>query len=176
MSALFDRVKQLVLQIIAPLDFYALYPVEVVAQNEDDTVEIKSQHKRVSSTSRVPIRGLPGVRVRVKQGTRMLLGWEAGDERAPFVSLATADGLEELIVTASVKVVVNAPQVFLGDEDGAQPVSRVGDLVEVALPPEAIFSGVMGVPPAVTPLTGVITFTDTAAGYITAGSSKVNSA
>jgi len=59
----------------------------------------------------------------------------------------------------------------LADEEGAQPLARVGDLVEFALPPEAPFAGTV----AGLPATGLITLTDTAVGYITSGSDRAKS-
>ena len=99
------------------------------------------------------------------------LGFEAGDERVPYASLFAAESIDSLTLTASAKVVVKAPEIYLADEEGAQPLSRVGDLVEVALPPETPFVGTVGGSPA----TGVITFVDTAQGYITSGSERARS-
>lgn len=169
MSSLLDTIRALVQQIVAPLDLYARYPAQVVGQNADGSLELKPLHKRLGGLSRVPIRyGVPGVRAKVRQGSLVLVGFEAGDERYPFATDFASDAIDELTITASAKVIVKAPQIFLGDEEGAQPLARVGDLVEVALPPETPFAGTF--PGG--PISGLITFVDTAQGYITSGSDR----
>jgi len=160
--------KLIDLLVVPRLDPLALYPARVVSQGDDGTVDVKPDAAKLGAgLAMVPIRhGLPGVTVRVKAGARVLLGFEGGDITRPFAALWEAGGLESLTIEASGKVIVKAPVVCLGDEEGAQPLARVGDLVEVALPPLAPFSGTIGGAPA----TGAITFTDTALGFISSGS------
>lgn len=169
--SLLEHVRRLVRQFTAHVDLYAFYPAEVAAQNDDGTLEIKPLHKKLKGLSRVPIRyGVPGFRAKVRQGSLVLLGFEAGEPEHPYATAFQNDSIEELTITASSKVVVRAPQVFLGDEQGAAPLAAVGDLVEFALPPLAPFSGTIGGAPA----TGLITFTDTAQGYITSGRERAS--
>lgn len=175
-SALADIVRALVERFATPrIDPLAFYDATVAAMNDDGTVDVKPDTVRFGAgLSRVPIRhGLPGVtRVRVARGARVRLGFAGGDVQQPFVSLWDAGTVEEITVEATTKAVVKAPSVYLADEEGAQPLARVGDLVELALPPLAPFSGTI----AGSPATGLITFVDTAQGYITSGSDKANSA
>lgn len=169
--SLIENVRRLVRQFTAHLDLFALYPAEVAGQNEDGTLELKPLHPRVAGVSRVPIRyGVPGVRAQVRRGSLVLLGFEAGDARVPYASLFAAESIDSLTVTASAKVVVKAPEIYLADEEGAQPLARVGDLVEVALPPLTPFTGTVVPAPPGSPVAGTLTFTETAQGYITSGS------
>lgn len=79
--------------IIGPrVDYLAVYPCKVVAQNSDGTLELQPDDARLPPYSNVPIRyGVPGVTATVPAGSRCLLtfagadpqkrivvGWEAG--------------------------------------------------------------------------------------------------
>lgn len=137
MSVVTDLFASLVERLVLPrLDPLALYPARVVSQQDDGTVDVKPDDGRFGpGLSRVPVRhGLPGVSVRVRQGARVLVGFDEGEIDKPFAALWEPGGLEQLTIEASVKVIVKAPQVFLGDETDARPIARAGDLIEVYLP------------------------------------------
>lgn len=157
----FDRLKgavaDLVRQLTGHTDYHALYPAEVRAQNEDKTLELRPGSTKLPGFSRVAIRhGLPGVTVTVKQGARVLLGFEGGNPEKPYAALWTADSLDTLTVEAETKVTVRAPEVIFADTDSsARRVAREGDVVKFTIP----------MPPP-TPALEVY-------GLITGGSSKV---
>lgn len=135
----FDRLKgavaDLVRQFTGHTDYHALYPAEVRAQNEDKTLELRPDSAKLPGFSRVAIRhGLPGVTVTVKQGARVLLGFEGGNPEKPYAALWTADSLDTLTVEAETKVTIKAPVVYLGDEEDARRVAREGDLVKFTIP------------------------------------------
>lgn len=113
--------------VIGPLDYYAAYPAQVVTQNSDGTLELKPDNPRIGPHSAVPIRGLPGVTVKVAPGARVLLEFANGSPKAPIATLFEPHSLLEVTVTADVKVSVSAPMVVLAD--GVQDVARVGDAV-----------------------------------------------
>lgn len=138
---------------LAPLDLYAQYPAQVVAQNDDGTVEIKPTGARAATLlaglSRVPIRGLPGVRVEVAQGARVLVGWEGGDATAPYAALAAPDSLKRLIIEAELEIELKAPSIVAAKVKGnARPVGASGDLVRGIL--------VCGPPGTPVPFTGYL--------------------
>lgn len=160
-----DRIKlalaRFVEQVTARVDYLALYPCEIVAQNEDGTVEVKpdDQDRLGPGLSHVPIRGLPGVTVKVKKGARALVGFDGGSAIKPFVSLWQADSLDEIAIKASTKVTVAAPSVVLAQSEGdARPVATVGSIVQ------ATFVAPGPIPPG-TPCVGV--------GYVTDGVASV---
>jgi hypothetical protein len=114
------------------------YPASVVTQRSDGTVDVRvdppsglSASKPVGITE-VPIAGLPGVEVKVRPGALVLLGFSDGDRSRPYVALFDPSSLQELRVTAAVKVTVDAPQIDLGDAFGA--VLREGDTVTIPGP------------------------------------------
>ena len=128
----------IVRQTTAGVDYPALSPGKVVFQQQDGTLDIETDHDRVPHLSGIPMRlGLPGVTVKVKNGARVLVGFENGDATRPVATLWEAGGLEEITVTAGVKVTINAPTVIVGEAgmvklaEGALPVARQGDLVVV---------------------------------------------
>lgn len=157
MASLGELFSALVERVMGRVDAFALYPATVKAMNDDGTVDLKPDSARWGAgLSRVPVRGLPGVVVKVKTDARVHLAFSEGDVARPVAVLFDADSLDTITVTASVKAVVKAPQVFLGDETDARPIARAGDLIEVYLP------AVPPLPPI--PLQG----------YISNASTKVN--
>lgn len=159
-------------------DYYASYPSRVVLQNDDGTLDLVPDDvrndrgelvKRFPQVSRVTMRlPFPGVEVRVKKDSRVLLAFEAGDPARPVATLWELASLEEIKVTASVKVVVDAPLVELGGEGGIG-VSRTGDIVEVILPPTVPIAGTL----SGEPFAGVLTFAARAIGFIQGSSTHV---
>ena len=105
--------------VIGPLDYYACYPAKVVAQNSDGTLELVPDNPRIAPHSAVPIRGLPGVAVKVAPGARALLEFANGSPKAPIATLFEAHSLLEVVVTADVKVSISAPLVVLAGTSGS---------------------------------------------------------
>jgi hypothetical protein len=88
----------------ARIDFLALYPARVVAQNADGTLELQPETQLLAGHSKVPIRhGLPGVTVKVQAGATVLLGFENGSNMRPFASLWGPSALVELVLNGGVK-------------------------------------------------------------------------
>lgn len=101
--------------------FHALYPCTVEAQAEDGSLDLTPDDEKIrgTGTQSVQIRhGLPGVRVKVKAGARILLGFEAGDPRRPFAALWEPGAIEEISI-----------------DGGTKPVCREGDSATVFWPP-----------------------------------------
>ncbi len=177
MSVLTDLFVGLVERLVLPrLDPLARYPATVASQNEDGSLDVRPDDPRFGpGLTRVPVRhGIPGVSVRVRSGARVMLAFEGGDTSRPYVP-EFEGGLESITIKALGKVVVEAPEVFLADEEGAQPLARVGDLIEVALPPLTPFTGTVVPAPPGSPVAGTLTFVETAQGYITSGSERARS-
>lgn len=157
----FDRLKAsfaaLVRSLTAHYDYFAFYPYEVLAQNTDGSLELRTLDARLPGLSRVPVMGLPGVEVKVKKGARVRVGFESGDPARPMASLWNASDLDEIKIVAATKVTVSAPSVVLAQAEGdARPVATVGSLVKVML----VETGIVGAP-----VEGI--------GYVTDGVQKV---
>ena len=89
----------LVRDLLSGTDYHALYPCEVVSQNEDDSLELKSESSRLPSLSNVKIRiGIPGARARLAPGARVLVGFENGDPKRPYAGLWESATLLELVI------------------------------------------------------------------------------
>lgn len=129
--------------------YQGLRPARVVSQNADFTLELRPDENLLPGLSQVPIKhGVPGLQVKVAAGARVLLGFQGnGDPSAPYAALWESGTLTELVVTASSKVTVNAPEILLGD--GVAQVARNGDPVAVGLVAGA------------TPVTGTLNVTTT---------------
>jgi hypothetical protein len=166
-------VEAVVLGLVARFDYHGAYRCEVLAQNTDGTLELKPTGKRMGPISRVQIRsGIPGVSVKVKKGGWVLLEFEDGDPRSPIATLWDSASLDEIKITADTKVTVIAPRVLLADDSGDEkPIARLGDMVEIVLPPSMPVSGTV----SGAPFAGLLTITDSGLGVITSGSDKVSS-
>src|SRR5687768_14168002 len=126
MSVITDLLTSLVEHLVLPrLDPLALYPARVVTQHEDGTCDVKPDGRRWGEgLGRVAIRhGLPGVTVKVKQGARVLLGFEAhtdengADVRRPYLALWEPGSLDTLTVEATTKLVLKAPSTVVAQTE-----------------------------------------------------------
>ena len=141
------------------IDFLALYPAEVLLDHGDMHLDLRPDDPRFPQLVRVPLRVfLPGAYVRVKSGSRVLLGFEGGNPERPVAYLWEAGGTVvveirsvsgrrvrvddeagEIRVEDPVRVVVDAPQILLAG--GGPPVARVGDPVQVGAAVGQIIGG-----------------------------------
>lgn len=115
MSSPLDALRRLVDAFVgARLDHLALYPARVVAQSADKlTLDLQPDDARIPPCAGVPIRhGIPGVTVTVASGSRVLLGYAAGDPMQPYAALWEAGSVVSLSVNG-----------------GSTRVARVGDTV-----------------------------------------------
>lgn len=142
-------------------DYHAQHVARVVSQDSAGLLSVVPDNKRLPAMVGVPIRyGVPGISAKVESGARVLVGFEGGDRRFPIATVWESAALTELRITAKTKVVVDCPDIRIGDEDGA-PVARVGDPVDV------IFD-VSAVSVAIASNTGILV----AVGVISAGAAK----
>lgn len=133
------------------IDFLACYPAKIVSQNASDfTLELIPEDPRLPSISKVPLRpAIPGLQIKVAPGGRALLFFEGGSPKAPAAALFQSSTLVELVITATIKVTVNAPDIRLGD--GVGSVVRVGDTITGLTSPSgpvtgSIVTAVQGLP------------------------------
>lgn len=135
--------------------YLAHYSATVERQHSDDSLDLMPDDVRVRGTglSRVPIRhGLPGVRVLVVNGSRVLLGFENGDPSKPYASCWSASSIEAIMF-----------------DGGDKPVARVGDAVTIFWPPTLDFVGTL----AGQPFTGTMTIMTPSSGVIESGAPRV---
>ena len=104
------------------LDYLAKYPATVVRQTADGlALDVVPDDDRIKGRglTRVPIRhGSPGWGVRVPSGTRVSVGFDAGDPRRPYVSDWEPGSVTEVSFAA-----------------GTRGANRIGDMVTVPLSP-----------------------------------------
>ena len=90
-----------------------------------------------------------------------LIGFEGGDRRRPIATVWESAALTELRIVSKTKVVVDCPDVSIGDESGA-PIARVGDPIDIVFDVSAVST-------ALASGTGILV----AVGVISAGATKV---
>lgn len=140
--------------------FLGQYPCRIVTQRDSGTLDVVPDDKRIPAMTEVPIRyGVPGVSVKVTGG-RCLVSFENGDPRYPVATLWETATVREIRITTTTKVVLDCPDVNLGDESGA-PIARVGDPIDIVFDAVAIAAAVAG--------GGILQ----AVGVISSGGSKV---
>jgi hypothetical protein len=149
-----EKLRTLVLRWLDFTRYYGVYEASIQGQADDDTVDVLPDDPKLrgDGLQRVPIRhGLPGVTVRVAEGSRCLLGFENGDPSKPYVSLWAAGSVTEIR--------------FGGGTIG---VARVGDPVACSLPVLSAIGTLNGSPFAATLAVGTQIH-----GAIGSGSQKV---
>ena len=119
-----DRIKAYLLSFIRAalprIDYYALYRARVSSQSADKTrVGVVPDDARIPAVDDCPIRhGAPGMRVAVdiEAGAHVLLGWENGDPKKPYVALWERGATLTLL-----------------ELGGTTPLARLGDEITVTL-------------------------------------------
>ena len=161
-----DRVKnglQKVIQcFLRPTDYHALYPAKVVSQNAAGNLDVTPDDARLPGMQDVPVRyGIPCVSATIREGSRVLIGFENGNPKHPIATVWD---------TASVEYIIVAPdKVYLGGNGGdAQPIARLGDAVECLMPPVVPVVGTL----SGAPFSGVLTIVDPIVGIISSSGSK----
>lgn len=132
-----DRFKaalaELVERVMRRVDYFRLTPARVVRQAADGTLEVQPDDGTgLPGMTGVPIRhGLPGVTgVLVAAGTRVRVGFDAGDARRPFAALWDAGQATRITFNGSTR-----PLAREGDTaDGGHLIVAMG-LVVSYLPP-----------------------------------------
>jgi hypothetical protein len=73
--------------LLPQIDLLAFYQYQVLSQNADGTLELKSTDTRLPNLSRVPTRfGIPGISAAVSSGGVVLVGFGAGGSDDPYVA------------------------------------------------------------------------------------------
>lgn len=117
MSIGLEAIKALIRKLTGHYRYHGLYPSTVLAQAADGTVDVLPDDEAVRGDG-----GLQGVKLRhgqagftqkVPAGARVLLGFEAGDPRKPYVALWEPGSVTETVY-----------------DNGTQAVARVGDLTQ----------------------------------------------
>lgn len=101
--------------------YRAIHPCTIITQNDDDTLELQPDSDALPGLSHVPMRlGVPGIRVRVADGSRVDLAFEGGHPSRPVATLWD---------TATATIEFNGPNRALPAT--LQPVARKEDPVSI---------------------------------------------
>ena len=76
----------------------------------------------------VPIVGLPGVKVKVRPGARVVIDFARGEPDAPRATFFEPDSLAELTITADTTVRLDAPHTELC-AGASRGIAREGDML-----------------------------------------------
>lgn len=156
MAAELDRAKEglavFVRRLFARVDYFALYPSKVVAQNADGTLELRPDSDRLPGLSKVPVRlGVPGS-VKVSGGARVLLGFEEGDPGRPIATLWETRTVIEIRLgdgTMEPAALGTTLKNWIGT--AAQPSTLLGWLATLVLPTAVGPAGPPQAPPPILP-------------------------
>lgn len=112
-------IQRQVTQALAGVDYYAHYLVEVVSQSQDlTTVDVQphSAHAKqlLKGLQAVPVRAGSAIKLQFVTGATVLLGWDGGDPRYPYV----LGGLSSDSVQA-IQLGGNTPVARKGDHSSA---------------------------------------------------------
>lgn len=106
MTSTLDRIKghldNIVRSVVSDVavDYKAFYPSKILKQNGDGSLDLKPDDPRIPGCSNVPLRGLPGIAVKLSGG-RALLGFEGSDPSKPIAALFEITGLTTIYIGGS---------------------------------------------------------------------------
>lgn len=115
------------------VDYYALYPATVVTQDgAGGPLDLRPDSEAIAPPQAVPLRTLPGVKLTIPAGTRVLLGYEGGDPRRPYAALAEFADVTRLAVNGSTTKAArdgesteNGTLVIAAASSGVPPISTL---------------------------------------------------
>lgn len=126
MDSLLSSIARIVDRLVGRrLDHLALYPARVVSQRSDGSLDLVPDDPRAPSCQGVPYVSLPGVRLVVPAGTRVLLGYAGGDPSQPRAVMWELGDVTRLVVA-----------------DGTHPAARQGHAVSASTSMAAWISAV----------------------------------
>lgn len=118
-----DRLQRAIegaIRALVPVDYLAIYPCKVIAQQANGSLDLRPERAGLPDLSGVPIRcGLPGCKVTVAAGARVLVGFEGGRPDAPYAALWVESA-------PATKIEIDGEIVF---NAGTAEVARKGDAV-----------------------------------------------
>lgn len=113
-----DNFKRLVRWAMSDvIHYWRMYPCEVVGQAADGSLDLMPDDESIrgNGLQGVPLKvGLPGFRVKVPNGSRIMLGYENGDPKRPYAVAWEPGSVTEITF-----------------DGGTQAVARKGDTVRV---------------------------------------------
>jgi hypothetical protein len=147
-----ERLKRALLKLVSDqrIDSLALYPCQVLRDHGDMRLDLQPDRADLPLLVHIPLRTmLPGVTVRVRQGARVLLGFENGDPSRPVATLFDGGALENLTIHAQTSITLQTPDLDLGDEGGTGVLRQNKSVTWVFAAPV-----VPGVPVSADPVAG----------------------
>jgi hypothetical protein len=94
--------ERLVERVVSRLDYHGRYAARVIGQANDGSLELVPDDARVPPEAGASMRtGLPGVTIKVPQGTRVQLAYENGDPRKPVVADWESGPASEMTITVT---------------------------------------------------------------------------
>jgi hypothetical protein len=128
-----DWLARFIRWVMRDATFLGQYVCTVEGQDADGLLSLMPEDEKVrgNGINGVPIKvGLPGFKVKVPNGARVLLGWENGDPKKPYAALFDPNSVTEIQFA-----------------DGSQAIARQGDLVTI--PAVGMVVTLVPLPPAV---------------------------
>lgn len=103
-----DHTLELARNVVAPTAYLGLYPMRVVTCSfSAQTVDVESELPDViPGLTAVKIRSVPGLRIEVAQGQRVLVGFEGGDPSQPYAAIEWANNSQLVKATWDVTGIV----------------------------------------------------------------------
>ena len=146
-NRLMAAIESIVRRTVRQVDYLALYPGRVVAQDGDGgPLDVELDEPRFALPRAIPYRTLAGVAVTVPAGARVLVGFEGGDPARPYAGLWELGDVTRLVIGG-----------------GTQGAARHGDAVSASTAFDAWVQSVSiatGVTPPVGELGAISTSSD----------------
>ena len=129
------------------VDLFALYPATVLSQDgAGGPLDLRPDSTALPPPQAVPLRGVLGVKLTLPAGTRVLLGYEAGDPSKPYATLGPfADVTRFAVNGASTRAAREGDDVAAGGA-AAHPAGMLGWMTQVTAALATLSPGTVTVP------------------------------
>lgn len=133
-----DRIKRglaaFVRNQVPELDYHALYPAKVLKDYGDNSYDLEPDDARLPRLVKVPLASpIPGLIIKVAPDARVLLGWAAGNPKAPRVTLWET--------SENVMIVLTSSDIRLGSEGATKHVAWKEDVAAELDAMKATYNG-----------------------------------
>lgn len=153
-----SAIERFIRRVCRDVRFHRLYPATVELVHPDGAMDVTPDDEEIRGMGLSPVRprpGVPATRASVEKGGRVLLGFEAGDPKRPYIAefgsgrgaVAFNGGVAGVAGMGDPLEVLFPPVVTITGVVSGQYIQPGPPPTPVPLPPVPLVGGVLTIPP-----------------------------